>query len=86
MEYNFRKSTIDTLFNIIVRGGYSNIEINHGMKEVEPRLENLYRKLVLGVLENMYFIDYALRKVSNMKLKRLDLDTILALVAMLVII
>jgi len=79
MEYNFRKSTIDTLFNIIVRGGYSNIEINHGMKEVEPRLENLYRKLVLGVLENMYFIDYALRKVSNMKLKRLDLDVFVSL-------
>lgn len=76
---NFRKDTIDTLFNIIVRGGYSNIEINHGMKNIEPRLENLYRKLVLGVLENMFFIDYALRKVSNMKLKRLDLDVFIAL-------
>lgn len=79
MEDNFRVTTINTLKTILVRGGYSNIEINNGMSEIEPRMVNIYRKSVLGVLENLYFIDYALRKISNLKLKKLDIEVFVAL-------
>ncbi|HBD64856.1 MAG TPA: hypothetical protein DC038_10535, partial [Clostridiales bacterium] len=65
MNNSYRVQAIETLKKILGNKSYSNIVLNHDMKNVEGRYLSLYRKSVLGVIENLIFIDWIIDEVSS---------------------
>ena len=79
MENNYRVSVIETLKKIFKDKSYSNIVINNDMKNIDKRYLSLYRKSVLGVIENLIFIDWIINEVSTTKTKKMELDVLIVL-------
>ncbi len=79
MNNSYRTQVIETLKKIFRDKSYSNIVINNDMKNVEHSLRSLYRKSVLGVIENLIFIDWIINEVSSTKTKKMELDVLIAL-------
>lgn len=72
MNNSYRVQAIETLKKILGNKSYSNIVLNHDMKNVEGRYLSLYRKSVLGVIENLIFIDWIIDEVSSIKTKKME--------------
>ncbi len=71
---NARKIALDILVDVESSKSYSNIKINKAIKEfklVGPE-KNFVLKLVYGVLENKILLDYYIRKMSSVRLKKID--------------
>lgn len=79
MEKGYREQSIVTLKKIFKDKSYSNIVINNDMKNVDERHLSLYRKSVLGVVENLLFIDWIINEVSSTKTKKMELDVVIVL-------
>ncbi len=79
MDNSYRAQVIETLKKIFKDKSYSNIVINNDMKNIEHRHLSLYRKSVLGVIENLIFIDWIINEVSTTKTKKMELDVLVAL-------
>ena len=75
----YRKHAIETLKKIFRDKSYSNIVINNDMKNVEHRFLSLYRKSVLGVIENLIFIDWIINQVSKTKTKKMEIEILVVL-------
>ncbi len=76
---SYRAQAIETLKKIFKDKSYSNIVINNDMKNVDNRFLSLYRKSVLGVVENLIFIDWIINQVSKTKTKKMETDVLLVL-------
>ncbi|WP_312699616.1 16S rRNA (cytosine(967)-C(5))-methyltransferase RsmB [Sedimentibacter sp.] len=76
MNNNYRTQTIETLKKIFRDKSYSNIVINNDMKNVEHSFLSLYRKSVLGVIENLIYIDWIINEVSVTKTKKMEIDVL----------
>lgn len=79
MEKGYREQSIETLRKIFKDKSYSNIVINNDMKNVDERHLSLYRKSILGVVENLIFIDWIINEVSSTKTKKMELDVVAVL-------
>ncbi len=76
---SYRIQAIETLKKIFKDKSYSNIVINNDIKNVEHRFLSLYRKSVLGVVENLIFIDWIINEVSVTKTKKMEMDVLVVL-------
>jgi len=76
---SYRAQAIETLKKIFKDKSYSNIVINNDMKNVDNRFLSLYRKSVLGVVENLIFIDWIINQVSKTKTKKMETDVLVVL-------
>lgn len=79
MKNNFREYTINSLKKIQTNNAYSNIVINKDIKSLDEKYHNLYRKSVLGVIENLYFEDYVIDKLSSVKSKKMQTEVLVTL-------
>lgn len=79
MDNSYRAQSIETLKKIFKDKSYSNIVINNDMKNIDHRYLSLYRKSVLGVVENLIFIDWIINEVSTTKTKKMELDVLTVL-------
>ncbi|MGD9567175.1 MAG: 16S rRNA (cytosine(967)-C(5))-methyltransferase RsmB [Sedimentibacter sp.] len=79
MNNSYRTQAIETLKKIFKDKSYSNIVINNDMKNVDHRFLSLYRKSVLGVIENLLFIDWIINEVSVTKTKKMEMDVLIVL-------
>jgi 16S rRNA (cytosine967-C5)-methyltransferase len=75
---NFRLVSIESLKKIHQNDSYSNIVINNDIKKIDEKFHNIYRKTVLGVIENIYFLDYITNKFSSTKTKKLQTEILIA--------
>ncbi|MBP8691081.1 MAG: 16S rRNA (cytosine(967)-C(5))-methyltransferase RsmB, partial [Sedimentibacter sp.] len=76
---SYRAQAIETLKKIFKDKSYSNLVINYDMKNVDDRFLSLYRKSVLGVVENLIFIDWIINEVSKTKTKKMETGVLLVL-------
>ena len=79
MNNSYRTQAIETLKKIFKNKSYSNIVINNDIKNVDNRFLSLYRKSVLGVVENLLFIDWIINEVSVTKTKKMENDVLTVL-------
>ena len=79
MDNSYRVQAIETLKKIFKDKSYSNIVINNDIKNVDHRFLSLYRKSVLGVVENLIFIDWIINEVSVTKTKKMEIDVLTAI-------
>lgn len=79
MSDSYRIVTIDSLKKIHQNNSYSNIVINNDIKQLDENFHNMYRKSVLGVIENIYFLDYVINKFSSTKTKKLQTEILITL-------
>ena len=71
---NNRKTAYLTLMDIEVKKSYSNIALNHNIIISKPENQGLVREIVYGVLENKYFIDYAISKFIHTSLEKMKIS------------
>lgn len=64
-----RKTAYQTLLEIEKHEAYSNIELNHQMKQNQPDNPAFVRELVYGVLENKVYLDHILMQLIPKGLK-----------------
>ncbi len=76
---NYRAVSIQSLKKIHQNNSYSNIVINNDIKQLDEKFHNVYRKSVLGVVENIYFLDYVINKFSSTKAKKLQTELLITL-------
>ena len=79
MNNSYRIQAIETLKKIFKNKSYSNIVINNDIKNVDNRFLSLYRKSVLGVVENLIFIDWIINGLSVTKTKKMEIDVLTVL-------
>ncbi len=79
MDNSYRIQVIETLKKIFKDKSYSNIVINNDMKNLDKKYLSLYRKSVLGVNENLIFIDWIINEVSTTKTKKMEFDVLILL-------
>lgn len=79
MEKGYRAAAIESLKKIFIDNSYSNIVINHDVKHLNYRYSSLFRKSVLGVVENLMFIDYIINQMSKTKTKKMEHDVLFVL-------
>ncbi len=79
MNIGYREQSIETLKKIFKDKSYSNIVINNDMKNIEHRHLSLYRKTVLGVVENLIFIDWIINEVSTTRTRKMEIDVLTVL-------
>ena len=64
-----RKTAYQTLLEIEKQAAYSNIELNHQIRQMQPDNPAFVRELVYGVLENKIYLDYMLTQLIPKGLK-----------------
>ncbi len=79
MDNNYRSQVVETLKKIFKNKSYSNIVINNDVKNIDGRYLSLYRRTVLGVVENLIFIDWIINEVSTVRTKKMELDVLIVL-------
>jgi 16S rRNA (cytosine967-C5)-methyltransferase len=83
MEKNYRAVAVESLKKIFRDKSYSNIVINNGIRNLDSKYHSLYRKSVLGVIENLMFIDYAIDMFSKTKTRKME-DEVLSVLRLAV--
>lgn len=66
-----REMAIITIRDILDKNLFSNEIIALNIKKLNKIDHNFYRQLVYGVIENLYYLDYIIGKISSVKLKKL---------------
>lgn len=67
-----REMAIITIRDILDKNLFSNEIIALNIKKLKKIDHNFYRQLVYGVIENLYYLDYIIGKISSVKLKKID--------------
>lgn len=79
MDKGYREVAVMSLKRILKDKAYSNIVIMDDIKRVDSKYFNIYRKVVLGTVENIIFIDYVINMISKTKTGRMEDDVLMAL-------
>lgn len=79
MDNNYRVSVIESLKKILRDKSYSNLVINNDIKNIEHKYNSIYRKSVLGVVENLLFIDWVINHMSKTKTKKMETEVLFTL-------
>lgn len=66
---NSRLSAFDIIYDILKNGAYSNIAVENGLAEVEPKDKAFVSRLVYGVIERKITLDYFIDKFLTSKTK-----------------
>lgn len=72
MDESYRIYVIESLKKIFTDNSYSNLVINNDIKHIDIKLHGIYRKTVLGVIENLFFIDWVIDQMSKTKTKKME--------------
>lgn len=73
MTRNAREVALNILVEIDEKGAYSNIALNKiGREKLSKLDENFVRELVYGVLENKLYLEWVIKKISKIKLKKIE--------------
>ena len=78
-----RSVALATLIKVIKQGSYSNISLNHALKEAKLAREdqNLATKLVYGTIQYQLYLEYQLKDLVKGKLKESYLKPLLLMSA-----
>lgn len=79
MENNYRISVIESLKKIFKDKSYSNLVINNDIKNIEHKYYSIYRKSVLGVVENLMYIDWIINHMSKTSTKKMETEVLFTL-------
>lgn len=79
MDNNYRVAVIESLKKILRDKSYSNLVINYDIKNIDHKYNSIYRKSVLGVVENLLHIDWIINHMSNTKTKRMETEVLFTL-------
>lgn len=79
LESSYRATVIESLKRIFKDKSYSNLVINNDIRNINYRYNALYRKSVLGVIENLIFIDWIINRISSVKTKKLETEILVTL-------
>jgi len=79
MENNYRVSVIESLKKIFKDKSYSNLVINNDIKNIEHKYYSIYRKSVLGVVENLIYIDWIINHMSKTSTKKMETEVLFTL-------
>lgn len=79
MDNNYRVAVIESLKKIFRDKSYSNLVINNDIKNIDGKYGSIYRKSVLGVVENLLFIDWIINKMSKTKTKKMESEVLFTL-------
>lgn len=72
-KFNIRSMAIEAIDLISHKSGFSNDIIQDKVKKIaDIRNKNLFRVLVYGTTENLIYIDYMIRRLSSIRLKKMD--------------
>lgn len=72
-KLNIRSMAIEAIDLISRKNAFSNNIIQEKVKDISDiRDKNLFRELVYGTTENLIYIDYIIRKLSSIRLKKID--------------
>lgn len=71
---NSRMIAYNALYDIEVRGKYSNIALGNTLKDsgLSDADRGLVTEIVYGVIENRYFLEYVIRQFSSIKLSKIS--------------
>lgn len=71
-----RKTAYNVLMKVEGEGGYSNISLNAALNcaNLEPRDKAFVTRIVYGVLENSYYLDYVIDNYSKVKSSKLEAE------------
>lgn len=83
MKRNPRKVIVEILEEIFENGAYSNIVLKKVAKsqDIDDLDKGLIYRIVYGVVENKIYLDYIIRKLSSVRLKKID-NTVLNILRM----
>jgi 16S rRNA (cytosine967-C5)-methyltransferase len=70
---------IESLKKILRDKSYSNLVINNDIKNIDHKYNSIYRKSVLGVVENLLFIDWIINNMSKTKTKKMETEVLFTL-------
>jgi len=79
MENNYRVSVIESLKKIFKDKSYSNLVINNDIKNIEHKYYSIYRKSVLGVIENLIYIDWIVNHMSKTSTRKMETEVLFTL-------
>ena len=79
MENNYRVSVIESLKKIFKDKSYSNLIINNDIKNIDRKYYSIYRKSVLGVVENLMYIDWIINHMSKTNTKKMETEVLFTL-------
>lgn len=79
MENNYRVSVIESLKKMFKDKSYSNLVINNDIKNIEHKYYSIYRKSVLGVVENLMYIDWIINHMSKTSTKKMETEVLFTL-------
>lgn len=75
-----RESIYNILYDVYYDEAYSNIRIQKELDSIRKGINgNFLREVVYGVIENSYYIDYIIRKYSNVRIKKIDKKALIVL-------
>jgi len=79
LDNNYRVAVIESLKKILRDKSYSNLVINNDIRNIDMKYSSIYRKSVLGVLENLMFIDWIIDQMSKTKTKKMEIEVLFTL-------
>jgi len=79
LDNNYRISVIKSLKKILNDKSYSNLVINNDIKNIEHKYDAIYRKSVLGVIENLLFIDWIINQMSKINTKKMETEVLITI-------
>jgi len=79
LDNNYRVAVIESLKKIFRDKSYSNLVINSDIKNIDSKYNSIYRKSVLGVVENLMFVDWIINQMSKTKTKKMELEVLYTL-------
>lgn len=60
-----RRTAFHTLYDVEAKKSFSNIALNHNIKQIKPDSPAFVRELVYGVLENKIYLDYIINSFER---------------------
>lgn len=80
MGLSAREVSFNILYDIFIKGAFSNIAIKKHLEiELDSKEESLVREIVYGVLDNQLYIDFIISKASKIKLKKIHSSILIIL-------
>lgn len=75
MNNEFRSVAVESLKKIDLKNAYSNIVINNDVRKIkDKKYHALYRRTILGVIENRIFIDWVINLYSKASTKKMQIE------------
>ena len=73
-EINARQLALDILVDVDVHSAYSNLAINKHLKDkaIDRADRGLITEIVYGVIENKIYLDYIIKSMSKVRLKKMN--------------